>query len=421
MKKNSKQSRESKQQDQKSQEQNKAKPTAKRQEAKRAPQRRSGKKRQREIRVIQANGAAARAGMPERTVGIDLGDKNCYWKGILADGSESEGRIATEELAAFLEQLPASRVVMETGTHSGWAAWKAIESGHETYVANARKLPSIYQNPNKDDAADADLLARMGRLDLKMLHPVQLRRPELKADRAVLRARDQVVQTRTKLIACVRSLVKDAGGRVPECDAGYFHRHAPGAVPPELVPAVRPLIATIAELTATIGKYDRYLAKLAEQKYPDTQLMRQVHGVGPVTAMAFRLTIGDRRRFARNRAVGPYLGLTRKRDTSGEHDPALGISKAGDGYMRRLLIGDAQYILGPFGKDCDLRRFGFRLMGLGEGAVRPRKVDKNKKKRAVTAVARKLGVLLHALWTSGEVYEPLRNSQAAAARAGGDA
>lgn len=138
---------------------------------------------------------------------------------------------------------------------------------------------------------------------------------------------------------------------------------------------------------------------MAREKYQHTELLRQVTGVGPVTSLAYVLTLETPLRFARSRDVGPYLGLVPDQDESGECQPQLGISKAGDRMLRKLLVGSAHYILGPFGPDCDLRRFGMKLCARG---------GKNAKKRATVAVARKLAVLLHRLWISGDVYEPLR-------------
>jgi transposase len=239
----------------------------------------------------------------------------------------------------------------------------------------------------------------------------------MQADLSMLRARDQVVQARSKLIAAARNLVKGFGIRLPDCDAAYFHRHAAGAVPKELRPAIDPMIKAVGRLTATIQAYDKRVERVARQRYPEIAVLEQVKGVGALTALGYRLTLAERNRFHKSREVGPYLGLTRKRDQSGEEDPELGITKAGDGYLRRLLVGSAHYILGPFGPDTDLRRFGLRLMGESDPSRRNKKHSKGRKKRAVVAVARKLAVLLHALWTSGEVYEPLRNSQAAASSA----
>lgn len=125
-------------------------------------------------------------------------------------------------------------------------------------------------------------------------------------------------------------------------------------------------------------------------------------GVGPVTALTYVLTIDDPARFRKSRAVGSYLGLACRRSQSGDKDPELRITKAGDPALRFLLVQAAHYILGPFGPDTDLKRWGLALATRGR---------KNARKRAVVAVARKLGVLLHRLWVTGTVYEPLRNSE----------
>ncbi len=112
------------------------------------------------------------------------------------------------------------------------------------------------------------------------------------------------------------------------------------------------------------------------------------------------LTLEDPARFPTSRDVGAYVGLVPKRSASGQRDPQLGITRAGDRMLRRLLVQAAHYTLGPFGPDTDLRRFGEKLAARG---------GKNAKKRAIVAVARKLAVLLHSLWSTGEVYEPLRH------------
>jgi transposase len=153
-------------------------------------------------------------------------------------------------------------------------------------------------------------------------------------------------------------------------------------------------------LSRSIEEYDQRIEKLAAEKYQQTERLRQVKGVGPLTSLAYVLTLESPERFAKSRDVGPYLGLVPKQEDSGDNQPQLRISKVGDEMLRRLLVGSAQYILGPFGPDTDLRRYGLRLCERG---------GKNAKKRAAVAVARKLAVLLHRLWVSGEVYEPLHH------------
>jgi transposase len=271
--------------------------------------------------------------------------------------------------------------------------------GHEVIVANSRELRLIFKNPKKSDRIDAENLARTARLDPKLLHPVEHRSAEIQIDLALLRARDCLVASRTKLINHIRGAVKSIGGRLPCSSAASFNTKAPESIPEALKPVLNPLIETIAKLTDQIHRYDKTIGKELGAKYPVTETLKQVSGVGPLTALAFVLIIGDPRRFSKGRNVGPYLGLTPKKDQTGEQDPQLRISKAGDGFLRRLLVGSAQYILGPFGPDTDLRRFGTEIARRG---------GKNAKKRAVVAVARKLAVLLHRLWLTGEVYEPLR-------------
>jgi transposase len=207
-----------------------------------------------------------------------------------------------------------------------------------------------------------------------------------------------LVKSRTELINSVRGLVKSMGARVSGCSSDAFSQKATTEIPVEVGETLQPLLRLIATLSEEIKVFDQRIEKLAAEKYMHTQLLRQVNGVGPVTSLAYVLTLETPLRFARSRDVGPYLGLVPKQEDSGDSQPQLGISKAGDRMLRKLLVGSAHYILGPFGPDTDLRRFGMRLCERG---------GKNAKKRAAVAVARKLAVLLHRLWLSGEVYEPL--------------
>jgi len=154
---------------------------------------------------------------------------------------------------------------------------------------------------------------------------------------------------------------------------------------------------TIFHLNEQIKALDLQIEQLCMERYPETQYLRQVAGVGPITALCFVLTLEDPARFAKSRQVGPYLGLTPRRDQSGDTDKQLPITKAGNTYLRQLLVGSAQYILGPFGPESNLRLHGLSIAARG---------GKNAKKRAVVAVARKLAVLLHRLWVTKETYQP---------------
>lgn len=339
------------------------------------------------------------------TIGVDVGDRFSQICVLDADGEvQEEARIRTTPSAfgQWFRSAPLSRVVLEAGAHSPWISRLIGENGHETIVANPRRLRLIYQNDRKSDRVDAESLARLGRLDRRLLCPVKHRGAEAQADLALLRSRDALIRARTLLINHVRGASKSVGGRVPTCSARSFHQKAVGHIPTELAEALGPELETIARLTAQVRDLDKRVEEMAKTKYPEIAALRQVFGVGPVTATTYVLTLEDPGRFPRSRAVGCYVGLRPRQADSGDQKPQLHITKAGDEALRSLLVCAAQYILGPHGPDSDLRRWGLALAERGGKAA---------KKRAVVAVARKLAVLLHRLWETGEIYEPLRNAR----------
>lgn len=288
------------------------------------------------------------------------------------------------------------RVAMEVGTHSPWISRLLASLGHEVIVANARRLRLVYENRCKDDRIDAQYLARLARVDPRLLHPIQHRSAEGQADLAVIRAREGLVAARSGLINTCRGMAKSIGVRLPSASSACFARRLEGAMAEPLAPALEPLRATIAELSERIRGYDWQLEQIAA-RYPVTEQLRSVRGVGVLTALTFVLVIEDASRFAKSREVGAYLGLVPGRSDSGDQRRSLPITKQGDRSLRSLLTQCAHYILGPFGQDCELRRFGQRLAQTGGASA---------KRRAVIAVARKLACLLHHLWRTGEVYEP---------------
>jgi transposase len=349
---------------------------------------------------------------PQMTAGLDLGDKYSYLCLIDQEGGEviEEGRLRTSPKAfrrRFASERPL-RIAIEAGTHSPWASRVLEECGHEVLVANARKLRLIYANKRKTDEIDAENLARLARLDPKLLYPLKHRGEDSQAHMALIRSREALVSTRTQLVNHVRGAVKSFGARLPKCPASSFHKKAAEHIPEALWLALGPILQTIGSLTQRIRDYDRQLETISKEHYPETELLRQVEGIGTLTALTFVLTLEDPYRFEKSRSVGAYVGLVPAQDQSGDRDPQKRISKEGDEMLRRLLVSSAHYILGPFGSDSDLRRHGEKIASRG---------GKNSKKRAVVAVARKLAVLLHSLWISAEVYEPLRNTH----RSGGQA
>jgi transposase len=339
------------------------------------------------------------------TAGLDLGHRYSYLCLIDQQSGEvvEEGRLRTTPEAfrrRFASEQPL-RIAIETGTHSPWVSRLLEECGHEVLVANSRKLRLIYANKRKTDEVDAENLARLARVDPKLLYPLKHRGEASQAHMALIRSREALVGTRTQLVNHVRGAVKSFGARLPKCPARSFHKRAAEHIPEALWPALGPILETIGSLTRQIREYDQQLETISKEHYPETQLLRQVEGIGTLTALTFVLILEDPYRFKKSRSVGAYLGLVPATDRSGERDPQKRISKEGDEMLRKLLVGSAHYVLGPFGSDSDLRRHGQKIAARG---------GKNAKKRAVVAVARKLCVLLHHLWVTGELYDPLYNA-----------
>ena len=337
------------------------------------------------------------------TIGLDLGDRSIWYCVLDESGQiQVEQRVGTnaEALREVFGELPHSRIGLEIGTHSPWISRLLSELGHEVIVANARKVRLIGESRKKDDRLDAQTLARLARIDPELLYPVKHRSVQAQADLMMIRARAGLVRARTALVNTARGLAKSYGERLRECNVRNMNPEKAEGLSPELQSALEPLLAGIESVSEQIREYNERIEKLAQQSYPQVALLKQVKGVGTLIALTFLLTLEDPHRFNKSRDVGCYLGLQPGRRNSGQREPQMHISKAGDPYLRTLLVQGAQHILGPFGVDCDLRRWGLKLAERG---------GKSGKKRAIIATARKLAVLLHHLWVSGEVYEPLHN------------
>src|SRR5450432_3582134 len=347
------------------------------------------------------------------TIGFDLGDRSS-WYCVLDETCSVllEQRVSTtpKTMREVFGAIPGCRVALETGMHSPWVSRLLSELGHEVIVAHARSVRLIGESRKKDDRMDAQTLARLARIDPQLLSPVKHRSAKAQADLTVIRARAGLVRARTALVNTVRGLAKSYGERLRGCNVRNMNPEKAEGLSPELQRALEPLLGCIESVSEQIREYNERIEELAQASYPRTALLKQVKGVGTLIALTYMLTLEDPHRFQKSRDVVCYLGLQPGRRNSGKSEPQMHISKEGDPYLRTLLVQGAQHILGPFGIDCDLRRWGLKLAERGGG---------NGKKRAIVATARKLAVLLHHLWVSGEVYEPLhnRNRMAVAAAA----
>lgn len=336
------------------------------------------------------------------TIGIDLGDKRSDFAVLAEDGEVVQsGKLLTKprEFERVFASFKGSVVALEAGSQSRWASKLLQDLGLEVYVANPRQLGLIYGSVDKDDRTDAERLARLVRFDKKLLCPITHRDESYQDDLEVLKARKVLVDSRTAIVNHVRGVLKSSGITVQGSNTETFASHAREVVPESQKAAIEPLLRMLEELTDQIREYGKQIESLCRGKYrQESEIVRQVNGVGPVTGLTYILTLGDVSRFRKSRDVGAWLGLRPKRSESGDSAPELRITKAGDVMLRSLLVQSAHYILGPFGKDCYLRQWGLKK---AEGGKRA-------KKRAVVAVARKLAVLLHRLLKTGETYDPLR-------------
>ena len=339
--------------------------------------------------------------MDSITIGMDLGDKTNLVCVLDKTGSLQQSKSLDnnrESIKKYFVKYKGATVASEAGTHSPWISRLLSSIGCNVLVGNPRKLRSIWESDCKTDLRDAEMLARIARFDPNLLYPIHHKGEQAQADLALLHSRDLLVRTRSSQINHVRGTVKSFGKRLPSCSTECFHKKVISYIPLQLQQGLEPVLVLIAQITTQIKELDKEIERISSERYPETELLRQVKGVGPLTALAFVLTLEDPDRFEKSRQIGSYLGLTPRRDQSGETDKQLRITKAGSPFLRKLLINSAQFILGPFGEDCNLQRFGLRLASRG---------GKNARRKAVVAVGRKLAVLLHRLWKFGEIYEPL--------------
>ena len=341
------------------------------------------------------------------TIGMDLGDKTSRYCALNQQGEVAgEGGVATTKKAMTEKfgRLSRTRIAMEVGTHSPWVSRLLTSLGHEVIVANARQVRLITQSTRKDDKLDARLLARLARIDPELLRPIRHRSERAQDHLLAIRVRATLVDARTSLVNAARGFAKASGERLPSCDADSLDVERMDALPAGLQQRLRPMLEQIESLTEKIKEADQQLEQIARTEYPETKLLRQISGVGVLIALTFVLTVEDSARFEKSRDVGCYVGLRPKRSESGQSQPELRITKEGDMYLRKMLVQGAHLILGRRGPDTDLKRWGLKLAARG---------GKNQKKRAVVAVARKLAVLLHRLWVTAEVYQPLRRQPVA--------
>lgn len=344
-------------------------------------------------------------GKDTAVVGMDVSDRFSQLCSVDEQGEildEERIRTTPGDMRQRFQGRPVRRIVLEVGAHSPWIDELLRGLGHEVRLADPRTTRMIFESDRKTDRFDALQLARLGLLHPDLVRPVVHRSRATRSALAVLRARAALVEVRSSLINHVRGAVKPWGVRLPACSTESFPGRVAALLPKEVAQTLQPILQQIGQLSERIGEYDGQVERMGQEQYPDTKILRQVPGVGPVTALTYVLTLETPGRFRKSRAVGSYVGMTARQDQSGQTCKQLRITKAGDRALRTLLVQCAHHILGRYGPDCDLKRWGLALCQRGAKAS---------KKRAIVAVARRLAVLLHALWKTRGVYDPFRLSR----------
>lgn len=335
----------------------------------------------------------------KKVIGIDVGDLKSH----ICELSEETATVVkrtkldTEKATLFkyFSQLEKSLIILEVGTHSPWMSRLLGSLGHEVVVGNARELRLIYSSKRKNDRIDAEKLARLGRLDRNLICEVQHRSAEKQADLAVIKARAALLKLRQQLVNQIRGVLKSFGIKSPSSYPAGFHKKVLAHIPNNLAPALLPLVKSLKTIAEQIKGLDKQIIRLCEQKYPETELLTKIKGVGKLIALTFILTLADPHRFRSSRAVGAYLGLVPGQDQSGSQNPKQAITKQGDQLLRRYLVQAANYIMGHFGQDSDLRRYALAKLEQTQN-----------RKKVLIALSRKLAVLMHHLWSTGSVYDP---------------
>lgn len=338
--------------------------------------------------------------------GLDVGDQTfAYCAKDAAGRVLAAGELETTEagFVALTSGAPGAHALLEAGARSGWIQRLLLARGWDAVVTTADTLSSVRRK--KDDRVDAEDLAELARTHSTFLRPVRHKPAALLPLAFHVKVHTALTAACTKLGNTAQGLFKELGLRVPKHDADNLAGLLREQLPAEYKEVFRYLLAAIEDVRKRLHAADRAMARKARKESPEAvRLAAQVPGVGLLTAVAVFVAFHEVKRFRRARDAGPYFGFDVKKRASGDRDPQLGITKAGNKTVRWLLVQSAQHLLRKNGDPSALRDFGLRLLARGGPGAHG---------RAAVAVARKLAVLLLALLQSGEDYRPYPTAPAA--------
>jgi transposase len=301
------------------------------------------------------------------------------------------------------ERAPlAERVGLETGPLCVWHYHGLKALGVPVFCIDARHAKAaLAMQLNKTDENDAAGLAQIMRTG--WFREVHVKSYEAQLQRSMLQSRLQLVNMRRDASNQVRGALKVFGIVLPAGRLATFDRMARDHVAgrEDLGAFIEPLLAAWRALGDQVALLDKCLRKLAKEHQVVKTLMT-APGVGPLIGMAYVATIDDPNRFAKSRNVGAHLGLAPRRYQSGEMDCQGHISKCGDGMLRHYLYEAAGVLLTRSRRANPLKAWGLKLA---------KRIGRSK---ARVAVARKLAIILHCMWRTGEAFrwEPIATTSA---------
>lgn len=285
-----------------------------------------------------------------------------------------------------------AKVGVETGAMTPWLVHELRDRGFEVICLDARHArAALKMQINKTDQNDAEGLAQIVRTG--WYRSVHVKSLDAHRARALLGARAQLVGMVTRLSNHIRGILKTFGLLPGGVRGMRFDRRVEAQLidRPDLQPIVAPILATWRQLREQIAEYDKVIRQIVRESRA-CRLLMTAPGIGPLTVLAYVSTVEEPERFASSRAVGAHFGLTPRQYQSGEIDRSGRISRCGDSLARTLMFEAAVVILTRVKRTCGLKQWALaiaRRSGAGKARV---------------ALARKLTVILHSIWRSGEPF-----------------
>ena len=331
-----------------------------------------------------------------RSVGLDLGKRKISFCEV--ENGAVIDRTTVARLGELVSRLgpgrPPARVAIEA-SRSAWAVHAELVGwGHSVAMLDTTRVRrlGIGHHGRKNDAIDAECIARaVEKGTLPEAHVLSLERQRL---RNLVMSRRTLVETRTTLVTTIRGVGTSAGITLPRCDASGFATMLTGQdLPAELQLLIDPLLDVLIATEEKVRGLDQRLEEICASDSL-AQLLMTAPGVGPVVASMYISVIDGAKRFRNARQVASYLGLVPSEESSGSRQRLGAISKAGNSYLRSLLVQAAWVLLIKKNAADPLACWGLAV------------AERRGRSLAAVAVARRLAGILWAMWRRNVAYDP---------------